>query len=97
MMTREDVLTILRKHKPDLQKRYPLASIELFGSYARNEQTPDSDIDILVEFNQPVGYEFIDLLIEFETIFAGHKVDLLSKNGIKPHYRPYIVEDIIHV
>jgi predicted nucleotidyltransferase len=97
MMTREEVLATLRKHKPELQKKYPLASVELFGSYARNEQTPDSDIDILVEFSEPVGYEFIDLLIEFETIFAGYKVDLLSKNGIKPHYRPYIEEDIIHV
>jgi len=96
-MTREEVLATLRKHKPALQKKYPIASLELFGSYARNEQTPESDLDILVEFNELVGIEFIDLLIDLENIFEGLKIDLTSKKGIKPHYRHYIEEDIIHV
>ncbi len=96
-MTREEVLATLRKHKPELQKKYPIASLELFGSYARSEQTSESDIDVLVEFTEPVGIEFIDLLIDLENIFVGVKVDLASKKGIKPHYRQYIEEDIIHV
>ena len=95
-MTREDVLTILRKHKPDLQKKYPLASIELFGSYARNEQTPESDVDVIVEFNEPVGIEFVDLLIELETIL-GKPVDLISKKTMRPKLKPFIEPDLIAV
>lgn len=96
MMTREDVLIILRKHKPELQKKYPLASIELFGSYARNEQTPESDVDVIVEFNEPVGIEFVDLLIELETIL-GKPVDLISKKTMRPKLKPFIEPDLIAV
>ena len=95
-MTREDVLTILRKHKPDLQKKYPLASIELFGSYARNEQTSESDVDVIVEFHEPVGIEFVDLLIELETIL-GKPVDLISKKTMRPKLKPFIEPDLIAV
>ncbi len=95
-MTREDVLIILRKHKPELQKKYPLASIELFGSYARNEQTPESDVDVIVEFNEPVGIEFVDLLIELETIL-GKPVDLISKKTMRPKLKPFIEPDLIAV
>lgn len=96
MMTREDVLATLRKHKPELQKKYPLASIELFGSYARNEQTPESDVDVIVEFNEPVGIEFVDLLIELETIL-GKPVDLISKKTMRPKLKPFIEPDLIAV
>lgn len=95
-MTREDVLATLRKHKPELQKKYPLASIELFGSYARNEQTPESDVDVIVEFNEPVGIEFVDLLIELETIL-GKPVDLISKKTMRPKLKPFIEPDLIAV
>ena len=97
MLTREEVLTTLRKHKLTLQKKYPIASLELFGSYSRNEQTPESDLDILVEFSEPVGFEFVDLLIDLEKIFEGTKIDLNSKKAIKPHYKPYIEGDLINV
>lgn len=95
-MTREEVLITLRKHKPELQKKYPLANIELFGSYARNEQTPESDVDIMVEFNEPVGIEFVDLLIDLETIL-GRPVDLITKKSLRPRLKPYIEPDLIAV
>ncbi len=96
MMTREEVLTTLRRHKPELQKKYPLSNIELFGSYARNEQTPESDVDIMVEFNEPVGIEFVDLLIDLETIL-GRPVDLITKKSLRPKLKPYIEPDLIAV
>lgn len=95
-MTREEVLTTLRRHKPELQKKYPLSNIELFGSYARNEQTPESDVDIMVEFNEPVGIEFVDLLIDLETIL-GRPVDLITKKSLRPKLKPYIEPDLIAV
>ena len=96
-MNREKILRTLREHKIDLQKKYPLKSIALFGSYARGEENPESDIDVMVEFSEPVGFEFIDLLEELEKKFQEKKVDLISREGIKPHYRPYIEEDAIYV
>lgn len=96
MITREDVLAILRKHKPELQRKYPLSSIELFGSYARNEQNPESDVDVIVEFSEPVGIEFVDLLIELEAIL-GKPVDLITKKSIRPKLKPFIEPDLITV
>lgn len=96
MMTREEVLVTLRKHKPELQKKYPIASLELFGSHARNEQTANSDMDFLVEFKEPVGIEFVDLLIELESIL-GVEVDLIGKRTLRPSLKPYVEPDLINV
>jgi uncharacterized protein len=96
MLTREEVVNQLSEHKVKLQHKVHLKTVALFGSYARAEQTPSSDIDVLVEFSQPVGFEFIDLLEYFENIFK-RKIDLVSKAGVKPHYLPFIEEDAIYV
>ena len=94
--TKEEIIDQLKALKEGLQKSYPIASISLFGSFARSEQTPDSDIDILVEFDGKVGAKFIDLANEVETSL-GQKVDLVSKRGIKPHYLQSIEPDLIYV
>ena len=65
----------------------------MFGSYARNEQRNDSDVDILVEFSSPVGIEFIDLGNYLERILK-LRVDLVSRNGIKPQYFSQISCDL---
>lgn len=96
MLTKEEILKRLREHKTELQRKFPLKSLALFGSYARNEQTDTSDIDVLVEFSEPVGFEFIDLIEELERLF-NRKIDLVSKKGIKSHYLPYIEDDAIYV
>ena len=68
----------------------------LFGSYSRNEQNSNSDIDILVEFHDKIGIEFIDLAEELESLL-GMKVDLVSKKGVKKEYLTIIEEDLVHV
>jgi hypothetical protein len=68
----------------------------LFGSFSRGDQLDSSDIDILVELNGKIGSGFIDLAEELESAF-GRKVDLISKNGIKPHYYNSIEEELIYV
>lgn len=68
----------------------------MFGSYARNEQRQDSDVDILVEFDSPVGIEFIDLGNYLERIL-NLNVDLVSRNGIKPQYFKQIEGDLKYV
>lgn len=96
-MTREDILTILRAHKAEIQKKYPVASLALFGSFARGEQTAKSDVDLLVEFNGPIGLEVVDLVEDLEKLLGVKKVDLISRKYLKPHYRPYIEADAIDV
>lgn len=79
-----------------LEKKYGLSVIAVFGSYSRGEQNEESDIDILVDFDKPIGIEFIDLAGELE-ILLKHKVDLVSLKGIKPSYFQVISPDINYV
>ena len=90
------VLDQLRTSRHSLFSRYPLKSMALFGSYARNEARSDSDVDIIVEFTEPVGFEFIDLMIELEEIL-GRKVDLVSRRGVRPEMLRLIEKDQIYI
>jgi len=94
--TQQNILSALRSAKPELEKRYPIKAIALFGSYSRNENTTDSDIDVMVEFKEPIGIRLIDLADELEDILQ-HKVDLVSRKGIKPHYFQAIEPELIYV
>lgn len=87
---------LLAANKERLFTLYPLASLALFGSYADDTATENSDVDILVEFNQPVGFEFIDLSIELENILQ-KPVDLVTRQAIKPKLMPYINHQLYYV
>lgn len=90
------VKDILSKLKPELLRKYPIASIGLFGSIVRDDFTENSDIDIIVEFNDKIGIEFITLADELEEKL-NYKVDLVSRGGIKPKYFSVIEPQIIYV
>lgn len=95
-MDRETVLRRLRKHQKELEK-YGVKSLTLFGSVARNEARYDSDVDLLVEFNQPVGlFEFIDLKSYLESLL-GCPVDLGTLSSLKPYLQARILEEAIDV
>jgi predicted nucleotidyltransferase len=86
----------LLEQKKSLFQKYPIKELAIFGSYAREEQSPKSDLDVLVEFHSRVGSEFIELGDELEELL-GIKVDLVSKNGIKPRYFERIKENILYI
>ncbi len=90
------VKAILTKLKPELIKKYPISSIGLFGSIVRDDFTKNSDVDIIVEFNDNIGIEFISLADELEEKL-NHKVDLVSRKGIKPKYFNVIESQIVYV
>lgn len=96
MIQSQQIIEKLASSRPALAKRYPIKRLALFGSYARDEATLDSDIDVLVEFSQPVGFQFFDLARELEGLLD-HSVDLVSRNGIKPAYYAAIESDLIDV
>ncbi|MCF0042462.1 nucleotidyltransferase family protein [Dyadobacter fanqingshengii] len=95
-MNTQTVLDRLNKSKGYFFTKYPLKSMALFGSYARNEATDKSDVDILVEFSAPIGFEFVDLAMELEDVLQT-KVDLVSKRGLKAPLLPYIEKNLIYV
>jgi predicted nucleotidyltransferase len=83
--------------KPELSGRFHVSIIGLFGSVVRSDFSPTaSDIDIIVDFSQPVGVEFIDLANYLESKFH-KKIDLVSRGGIKPKYYSAIEKDIVYV
>ena len=96
MYSLQNILQILRKHKPELQRKYPISRLGVFGSYARGEATEKSDIDIAVEINGPMGLNFIAMADEIEELF-GIKTDVVPKRSIKPQYLPYVEKDIVYV
>jgi len=88
---------ILRKLKPSLASIYHVDTIGLFGSIVRDDFVPDSsDVDIVVNFSQPIGVEFIDLscLLEKE---LNRKVDIVSLKGLKDKYFKEIEKEIVYV
>ena len=88
--------SILKELKPELATKYHVEEIGLFGSVVRSDFSADSDIDIIVDFKQPVGIEFIDLANFIEEKLS-HKIDLVSKKGIKEKYFAAIESDIVYV
>ena len=86
----------LRQMKSDLFERYAISRLALFGSVARGEQTPVSDVDLWVEFDGRIGSRFIELADELE-LRLGMKVDLVSGNGVKPSNAKLITPDLIDV
>jgi len=96
-ITKDEILSRLRRQKDSITRKYPVKSLALFGSYAREDENPKSDIDLLVEFNGPIGWEIVDLVEELEMILGVKNVDLVSERALKPHYRPYIEKDLVYV
>ncbi|AEF95816.1 nucleotidyltransferase family protein [Methanotorris igneus] len=97
MKTLNEIKKILLEHKQELKEKYKVKSIAIFGSYARGEQTEKSDIDILVEFYEPIGLKIVDLRDYLEEIL-NIKVDLITKNSIQnPYIKKSIEEDLIYV
>ena len=96
-MGEEEVLDILRKEKPYLQKNFGLLAIGLFGSYAKGTQQPESDIDLLVELSEP-RFDFLaGLQIYLESRF-GRPVEVIRKRkGMNERFSRRIEKDIHYV
>ena len=86
----------LSQLKPELESRFFVNSIGVFGSVVRDDYNDASDIDIIVDFKKPIGIEFIDLADYIEGQLKS-KVDLVSKNGVKAKYFREIESEIVYV
>lgn len=97
IMKRDDVLRILKEHRSEFIDQYQVKSLSLFGSMARNDAREDSDVDLLVEFTNPVGlFQFIGLQQRLESLLGG-KVDLGTPRSLKPRIRDEVLQEAIRV
>lgn len=99
MLSREDILSYLSQHKAELLTEFQLAKIGIFGSFAQNTQTKDSDIDIIIEFNDNVS-DISDKKSAMRTLFEQRfkrEVDICREKYIKPYYKEQIIKTAVYV
>ena len=96
-MNRDEVLKVLRAHKPILAQRFGVTNLALFGSIARNEMSEDGDIDILIQFDRPAtskAYFGVQFYLED---LLGHPVDLVTDKALRMELRPCVEQEAINV
>lgn len=96
MIRLEEIQTILAAHKQELRTRFGVKEIAIFGSLARGDADATSDIDIIVDFERPIGLAFTELADCLETLLRA-KVDLVSKRAINPKLLPHVEDNLIYV
>ncbi|MBW6491623.1 MAG: nucleotidyltransferase domain-containing protein [Lentimicrobium sp.] len=96
MVTKNDIILKLKELKPLLQKDYSVREIGLFGSFSDETFTEESDIDLLVEFEKPIGWKFFSLEIYLGKIF-NRKIDLVTKNALKDQIKESILAKVNYV
>ncbi len=93
MLTKEKITEKLREKYPYLVSEYGIRRIGLFGSYSKGEQTEDSDVDIIAEFERPVGLRFVEFAEYLEELL-GKKTDILTPEGVRGITVRRIADDI---
>jgi len=94
---RNQILALLSVRKTEIAGRFGAHRLALFGSAARNELTPQSDIDILVEFEGDATYDRYFGLKEYLEALLGRRVDLVTDRGLKPRARRQVEQDLVRV
>ncbi|UBF29407.1 nucleotidyltransferase family protein [Kovacikia minuta CCNUW1] len=97
MKTLEELKQILSQNKPLLREHYRVTQLGIFGSYARGEQTADSDIDVLIDYEQAPTLFMLVELRDYLSNLTGMRVDVVSKNGLKPRIRKRVLSEVVHL
>jgi predicted nucleotidyltransferase len=97
MSEREQLLAVLRAALPDLQRQWPIRSLAVFGSVARDEAKPTSDLDILVEFARPVALSVFLALEDRLARLTDRRVELVSRAALKPYVGRHVLREAIRL
>jgi predicted nucleotidyltransferase len=98
MTTKDFIISTIKTHKSKLSQ-FGIKDIGLFGSYAREEQSAKSDIDILIDF-EPDKENFDNYMVVydyFEELFKNEKIKIVTKNGLSPYIGPSILKEVLYV
>ncbi len=93
----KQIQSLLLQHKSELKKKYHVKKIGVFGSYVRGEQKKSSDVDILVEFEESIGFFAFMEMEEYISTILGVKVDLVTKNALKPRIGKHILKEVVAI
>ena len=97
MMNLEEIQKILSEHKKELYEKYKIKEIGIFGSFVRGEEGKESDVDIVVEFEEVPGLiKFIEIE-EYLSKLLGRKVDLVRKPAIREELKDKILKEVVYV
>lgn len=96
-MNRDNVLNILRANKATLAQRFGVTELALFGSFARDQATDDSDVDILVRFDVPPNWQRYFGAQGYLEDLLGRPVDLATNQDLRVEIRPYVEREVIDV
>ena len=96
-MKQKDVIQILQEQKEELEETFGVNSLRLFGSVARDEATSACDVDLLVEFNRPVGYFGLFSLQDYLETLLGCSVDLGTSDSLRPRIKENVIRDAVYV
>jgi len=98
MTTKDHIISTIQKHKPEFFK-LGILNIGLFGSYVRGEQSHESDIDILIDFeSDKENYDnFMAVYDMMEQLFKNERVEVVTKNGLSPYIGPKILKEVVYV
>lgn len=97
MKTFDEIRELLQRHRENLRKQYGVKEIGIFGSYVRGEQGAESDLDILVELEKPIGFVRFMKLERALSELLGIQVEIVTKKALKPHIGKRILEEVIYV
>lgn len=96
-MRRADVVARVSAQRHEIVERFGVRSLSLFGSVARDQAGPESDVDVMVEFEGPTTFDAHMGLLVFLEDLLGRRVDLVTAKGLKPRLRRRIGEDLVRV
>jgi hypothetical protein len=97
MKTLQEIESILRVEKPILRRRFRVKEIGIFGSFVRGEQKDTSDLDLLIDFEEPIGLIRYVGLQNYLSDRVGERVDLITKSGLKPRIGRHILKEVIYL
>ncbi len=96
MLSKEQILSTLREEMSCLNEKYSVKAIGLFGSFLNGTNHNNSDIDLLVELEKPIGWDFLFLELYLENLFS-RKVDLILKGKVNPLFEQEVLENVEYV
>ena len=99
MNTKEEIIEFLKQNRQLLSERYHVSKIGIFGSFARGEQTPASDVDLLVDLDDGASsiHDLKSALKSFLSASFGREVDIAREKYLKPYAKEYILKDAVYV
>lgn len=97
MKTLQEIECILKELKPALRQKFRVKEIGIFGSFVRGEQNETSDLDLLIDFDEPIGLIRYVGLQNYLSDVIGERVDLITRSGLKKRISAHILKEVVYV